>query len=198
MEVLDRFIFDSNIIVTAAPGNGATSFIQMIINSIALKKNVLYYDPSGTINREFTTKYYSNIASNVCFLSGSFHIFIDYIIDLGSNFNYIVVDPGDILSNQQESLRLLSLILSNTESKLICTSQIRIDPTTGKPYSTLERVTKINRLDFFDYSIWIRNVTESNPIYTNRYVDIYNNFRVTKNFVHRYIVQYTKEGNINE
>jgi len=83
---------------------------------------------------------------------------------------------------------------------LICTSQIRHNPNTGKPYSTMERKNKTYS-DYgeimFNNSVWIRNVTEPNNIYKMRYVDIFNIYRIGNNYSDRFLIRFdNKEGNV--
>jgi len=189
-------------IITASPDNGSTSFVQMLSGLLYNKGNtILYYNPSRTINRKFIKKFYPNVYNNVCFIVCSIEYLINYIHLIGDNFifNYMIIDPGDILITNNQ-LILLKQLLDLYKCTLICTSQIRQMPVEGgKPYSTLDRLNKKYcqyGQPLFRYSIWIRNITEKHIILYNKYLEIYNYYKDKINFIDRHIIQYSREGQI--
>jgi len=193
---------NGGIIVTAAPDNGSTSFVQMLSNIICSNNGlVLYYNPSRTINREFIKSLYPEMYKNVCFMTSSVDIFIEYIntIDSSIFYDYIIIDPGDIIAINSQ-LVLLKRLLDLYNCTMICTSQIREDLSEGgKVYSTLDRLNKKYcnyGSPVFQYSIWIRNVSEPVLITENKYIEVYNHYRDKKNFIDRNIAIYSKEGRI--
>lgn len=105
------------------------------------------------------------------------------------NVDYLVIDPADCLMGTRALPDLVSV--SKKRFKIIAASQIRQDPSQGgKVYSTLES------LNIFDYSLWIRNVTEEQEIFKSKYLDIFDSRRKGNDYISRYVAKYANEGNV--
>lgn len=183
----------NRLVVSAAPGNGVSSFTLYMVNTILEEdKAVLYYNPTADIDREFVRTYYPRAYNGTEFLTCPLTDFLEYVQYSNGFFDCVVLDPGDTTMIEPDIVPTLGL-LRKANSTLIVTSQIRQDPNKGwAPYSTIEK------LDSFDYSIWITNVTGGHPIFKQKYVDVYPTIRSGNNFVMRDVAYFTKEGNIIE
>lgn len=197
-KLIDTYLND-NVIITSAPGNGTTSLVQAIVNELCLDHSVLYYNPSKDMNRDFIRKYYNNIFDNVVFITCELDIFLEYLINTvmnGTEFDYIVIDPGDFLLTSKGVLTSIDSIINPSKSKLICTSQIRIDVNTNTTYSTIERWNSKyihSRHAIFKYSMWLLNVTAPNPMYSMKYLDVYDGIKVGNRYDNRYIIRVSKK-----
>lgn len=191
-ELVDDFIEDKNVVVTAAAGNGATSFCLYLAN-ILLRKNklIVYFDPQDNIEQSFVKKFYPRVYQNVVFVACGvqellwFLQYIDYKVD------YLIMDPADCL---MYNTGLIPMIADSISGTIVCTSQIRQDPSQGgKIYSTIEKkfMDKI-----FNYSVWIRNVTEGKGALQHKYIDIFDKTRSGNNQIARYMGTFSSEGNI--
>jgi len=190
-------IFGKNdIIVNGGVGVGKTTLTLALLNEIAQEKSILYYNPDGKVDRRLVEKYYKNVYSDVFFMVCPLKNFIEYIIENSHLFDIVVVDPGDILLLSKKLIHRLHEVMQTSRSRLICTSQLRIDPNKGgKPYSTLEEFNKTSiklNKHVFKCSIWIRNATAPNPVYKLKYVDIFDSYRVGNNYEERYIIKTMK------
>jgi hypothetical protein len=154
------------------------------------------------LNREFVKSYYNEAYRDVCFITCPIDIFIEYLSSIGTDFYFdtLIIDPGDIVIINQSMLQMLQETLILYKCNLICTSQIRQIPEEGgKPYSTLDRLNKRYckyGKPLFDFSVWIRNITEHVMFYNNKYIEVYRFFRYKNNFIERVTVKYSKEGYI--
>jgi cellulose biosynthesis protein BcsQ len=192
-------ILNKNSIITSKTNGGSTSFSLYLANELSLlNHNILYYDTSKSIESNFVQKHYINTYNNVLFFISSKEIFFNYIITMGSNiknFDYIIIDTAD--SFGKTDIVNMFNILQLYGVKLIVSSQLRIDPNTAKPYSTVEKWNKEQTHDMFDLSIWIRDVNEPNNIHNRRYIDIFNKYRTGNKYTYRYILNFNKKhGNI--
>lgn len=186
-------LLGKRIVVSSAPGGGSSSFALYMANTILENdKMVLYYNPSADIDRNFVKKYYPRVFDQAIWLVTSLELFLE-CLQLSENiFDCLIIDPGDTTMINPEIIPAIGLQKS-PESTLLVTSQIRQDPNKAwAPYSTIER------LNSFDYSLWITNVTGKHPMYIQKYVDVYQEIRSGNNFKMRDIAFYTSEGNIIE
>lgn len=190
---LVSLLIGRRVVVSSAPGNGASSFSLYMLNTILEEERlVLYYNPSRDIDREFVEKYYPRVYKHAVWLECPVDDFLEYFQFSGSEYDCIVIDPGDTTMINKQIVPQIGH-LRRRDSTFIVTSQIRQDPNKGwAPYSTIEK------LNSFDYSIWIRNATAGHPVFILKYVDIYTEIRSGSNFKLRDVAHYTKEGNIVE
>lgn len=193
-----EYIINKSSIITSNVGGGSTSLALYIINNLIQNNNILYYDTTYSINRDFLRQYYSNVFDNCIFFQGQQDTFLNFISELGGNLqniDYIVIDTADTFGKQ--TLSNLNNLTSLYNIKLIVTSQLRVNPNTGKPYSTVEEWNKQLSERIFHNSIWIRAVNEPNTITKRKYIDIYNEFRIGNKYYKRYIFNFDiKRGNI--
>jgi len=192
-EDIKLFLQKDHTIVTSAPNNGTTSCVLYFADKLSVSESVLFYNPTNTLNRTFVMDNYPVMFENTVILSCDFEHFVQYITENNSLYDFIIIDPGDILAGRVNICLLLSSILKNT--KMIITSQIRADIASGGVYSTLEKSDK-NRV--FKNSIWLRNVTEKNDFFNRKYIDIYNGARSGNNYEYRGILNFKKDGSIHE
>jgi hypothetical protein len=90
---------------------------------------------------------------------------------------------------------LLNLRMKN--KGIIATSQIRQDPTkNGSIYSPLEELNKKNNSSIFNFSVWIRNVTEEDQMFKMRYIDIFDHHKVGNQFIRRYVVRFDSKTGV--
>jgi hypothetical protein len=192
-DIARYYINNGNCIITSAPNNGATSFALFLANSILENSsNVIFYNPMGDIDRNFVKQYYPNVYKNCTYFKGPTDLFLLYLDYMQWEFDYIFIDPADCLMNgDKKTLHNLVSLSKANKFKIIVTSQIRQDPSQGgKVYSTLET------LKIFDYSIWIRNVTEQSELFKSKYVDVYGSYREGNKYIARNIAKFTDQGNI--
>jgi hypothetical protein len=193
-ELVRHYVENKNVIITSAPGNGCTSLMLFIANLLLEKKdyNVLIFDPLREIEKSFVSTYYKNVYNDCVFFYGDLETFLEFIFDNSFKFDYIIIDPADLLLVNNN---LLPDIIKITGSNVICTSQIRNDLSAGGDiYSTIER----KYLAGLDYSIWIRNVTEPYSLYKTKYLDIYKGTHIGNNFISRYVAKFRNNGSIVE
>lgn len=193
--IIDNYLND-NIIVSGSPGIGTTSFIQSLINQLCINNTVIYYNSQNSIDKNFIKNYYPNLENNVIFITGTLEIFLEYIIHLlgeDSLPDYIVIDPGDILINNSQTLKLISKLTKGIDTKLIVTSQIRLNPNNVKTYSTIERWNALSNTSLFRYSLWIRNVTSNDDLYKLKYVDVFTQTKNGNNYDERFIIKFDKK-----
>lgn len=192
-DIISDFIEGNRVILTSAPNNGCSSLALYIANVILDNdKIVIYYNPSRAIDRKFVNKYYSRVSKNAIWIESKLESFLEFLQSTGYNYDCLIIDPGDVLMVNKDLVISLGN-LKRANSSIIFTSQIRQDPNySWKPYSTIERINS------FDISIWITNVTENNSLYKTKYIDIYKEIRSGNNYIAREIAKYTEEGNIIE
>jgi len=197
MALMDNII-GKNSIITSSIGGGSTSFTLYLLDNLCECYTTLYYSTGANIDNAFIKKYYPSVYNNCIFFIATLNLFLEYITDLGNNlihFSYIIIDTADIIG--KNTLKDIKNLLDIYNIKLIVTSQLRINPNTNKPYSTVEEWNKQLSNKLFENSIWIRNVNEPNTITKRKYIDIYNFFRIGNKFYKRYILNYDKrQGNI--
>lgn len=193
-EIVTDFISGKRVILTSSTNNGCSSFALYAANTILDKSNglLLYYNPSRDVDRDFVKKYYSRVHKNAVWIESPLDSFLELLQAIDHNYDCLIIDPGDVLMVNKKLVPTLGA-LRRKESTIIFTSQIRQDPNKGwAPYSTLER------LNAFDSSIWITNVTGNNPIYRMKYIDVFQEIRSGNNYIARAAAKYTDEGNIIE
>jgi len=186
-------LLGSRIVISSAPGNGASSFALFMANTILDTDSlVIYYNPTADIDRGFVEAYYPRVFEQAIWLVSPLDAFLEYINSIEFNFDCLIIDPGDTTMVNPEIVPTIGK-LKRTKSTFICTSQLRMDPKKDwAPYSTIEK------LNAFDNSIWIRNVTGIHPVFNLKYIDVHKEIRSGSNFVMRDIAYYTNEGNIVE
>jgi len=188
-------IENKNTIITSAPGEGSTNLLYYICNELAINsKLILLFDTGNQLNREYLKKYYFGIYNFVFIFQGSYEDFMNYISNINRNlsiFDYIFIDTADILN--KDKLYNLIKLLSNYNIKLICTSQLRINPNNSKPYSTVEEWNKQFNGLLFDCSIWIRKVNEPNKFLNRKYIDIYDKYRIGNKYQYRSILNFDRK-----
>jgi hypothetical protein len=193
-ELINEFVLDNNIIITAPSGNGSTVFTLYLSNLLLHQnKSILYYNPSKDIDQEFVKKYHQDVYQNVIFHKESLSLLINFLEYINYEIDYLILDPGDAL---MVSRNVIPMIKSSLKGHIIITSQIRQDPTkNGHIYSPIEELNK--KYNLFKYSIWIRNVTEEEQLFKSRYIDIFENCRIGNQFLRRYLVRFdSKTGEI--
>lgn len=198
-ELVEEFVLKNNTIITSPAGNGSTVLTLYIIIFLLLNdKTILFYNPTGDIDKNFINKFYPLISKNVFFITGSLSLLLDFLNYINYTIDILILDPGDSLMFNKKIYPLLKTVLKNTT--IIATSQIRQDPTkSGQIYSPLEEINKSNDYSIFKYSIWIRNVSESVQLFKARYIDVFNQYRIGNQFLRRYLVRFdTKTGVIIE
>jgi len=196
-DIVDN-ILNKNTIITAAPGEGSTTLALYLTNILSETNNVLFFDTGRTIDRQYIQKHYVTMYNNCCIFQGALDQFLNYLSDVNRqlrNIDYVVIDTGDILS-KKDILNLYN-IFNSLNVKMICTSQLRVNPGTSKPYSTVEEWNKQLPNHPFDNSVWIRKVNEPNQFMNRKYIDIYDKFRIGNKFYNRSILSFDKKkGNI--
>lgn len=188
--------------VTSSPGNGTTSFLLAFAeNLIKSGVRVIYMDVSSSLSRDFVFQYYKNVFKYMIVLQNMTYLDFVSLIDECDIKDYtIIIDPGDSIMKFPNLFSPLFWMFKERNIRVICSSQIRQDPSQGgKPYSPLEK-ENLRRLRFgepiFDYSIWIRNITTANIINKSKYIDVFRYARTGNNYIDRYLVKYSEEGNI--
>ena len=194
-EFVEEFVSGNNIIITAPSGNGTTVLTLHIVNILLSKdKKIIYYNPTGDIDREFVKLVYPRVFNETFFHEQSITQLLSFLDYINYDIDYLVMDPGDSLMFNKGIYPLLNRRLKN--KGLIVTSQIRQDPTKGgQIYSPIEELNKKNNNSVFNFSVWIRNVTEGEQIFKSRYLDIFDNGKSGNNFIRRYLARFdTKTG----
>lgn len=190
-DIVRFYIENKTAIITSAPGNGASSFSLYLANILLEKGSVLYYSPDSSIDREFIKDKYTNVYNNCIFISGNIDYYLEFLDYIDYKIKHIIIDPADPMMSRKNKLILLKTYLSTKKIGLTCTSQIRMDPSKGgKVYSTIENAMP------FDYSIWIRNVSETTDLYARKYIDIFDKKRSGNNYIGRHVANFTKEGQV--
>lgn len=189
IELVNDYIKNHNIIITSSPNNGMTSVSLCIANILNAEGNsILYYNPTRDIDRSFIKKHYNNVYKDTVLCHLPQNLFLEFCIDPTIHFDYIIIDPADPLVIYGS---IIPNLIKLTKSNIICTSQIRLDPSNAwKPYSTIEKRFS----NFFDYSIWIRNVSENDLVYKTKYIDVFNKNRIGNQYISRYIAKMSKNG----
>jgi hypothetical protein len=192
-EIVSDYILKGNTLITAPTGNGSTALTLYLTNLIMVKNDlkILYYNSTADINSDFINPLNTQLYSDILFHQGSLQTLIRFLEYIKFAIDILVLDPGDTLMVDKKILPLISKLF---KGKILATSQIRQDPTkNGHVYSPLEQ------MDIFDYSIWIRNVTEGEQLFKSRYLDVFLNPRHGNNYIRRYIAKFnTKTGSIME
>lgn len=193
-EIVEDYIEKGNTIITAKPGGGATVFSLYLCN-ILLKqdKTILYYNPTAEIDVYYVKKYFPRVYRDVFFIRSPLNSFLHLINEMDYDMDYLVIDPGDCLMVNPKIVSAIADIVKRKDTKFICTSQIRVDPTLGgQVYSTIEKLNKRHSGSIFENSMWIRDVTETNTIYTSRYIDVFDKYRVGNRYKSRYLAKFSK------
>lgn len=192
-DIVSDHINGKRVVISSATNNGCSSLALYIANTILDDdRMVVYYNPGRDIDREFVGKYYSRVLKHAIWVESPLDAFLEFLQGIGYNYDCLIVDPADVLMINKELISSLGN-LRRAGTSIIFTSQLRQDPKIGwAPYSTIERVNS------FDTSIWITNVTGGHPLYKLKYVDIFKEIRSGNNFVAREIAKFTDEGNIIE
>jgi len=191
-DIIIDYIEKYNCVVTSSPGNGTSSLILFLTNLLTeSESNIIFYNPDRSIDRTFVKRFYPNVFNKVMIIESPVEIFIEFLSYIDYKVDRLIIDPADVLLGSSKILQGLMPILKANKIKVLCSSQIRTDVANGgKTYSTLEKT------GLFDYSIWIRNVSESNGIFIKKYVDVWKHKRNGNNFASRYIAKFGKEGNV--
>ncbi len=198
MKEFMKYIVNKNSIITANPGGGSTSLALLLTNMLSKYYSVLFFDTGHMIDRSYIERHYNDMYNNCFIMQSSLDYFIDYLSEMNrhlSNLDYIVIDTADILDKKK--IQFLFDIFDVCNVNVICTSQLRVNMGTGKPYSTVEEWNKQLASKPFDNSIWIRKVNEPNTFLNRKYIDIHNHFRRGNDFITRKIMNFDKkQGNI--
>lgn len=191
-ELVEGYIDKHDVILTSAAGEGTTVLALYLAMILSERKLVVYFNPSKDIDRKYVEKYLPNAYRNILFIQSNVATLLEFLVEIDYDFDHIILDPGDILASTK-ALPSLKRISKIKKSNIICTSQIRLDPETGwKPYSTIERLNQRKGNTLFDYSIWIRKVTEDNPFFTIKYIDVFKGIRKGNQYISRYLVRFDK------
>lgn len=195
------YIKNKNAIITASPDVGSTTTSLAIAEKLVAEgRGILYFNPACSLNREFIETFYPNVFSNVTFLLGPLPALVYYLDSNASNIDNLIIDPGDSLVAQEFVYRQLLSLSSVLKFNILTTSQIRTNPSeNGKAYSTIERLnekTLIPSGSYFQYSIWLRKVTEVSLYYNRCYADVFDCYREGNHYLQRYILTYGIEGNL--
>jgi len=198
MSDLMGYVLNKNTIISAAPGEGSTTLALYLTNILSTSSNVLFFDTGNTLDKQYIKTHYNDMYNHCFIIQGSYDNFLNYLSDLNrqlSNLDYIIIDTGDIIT--KPNLLNLYNIFDACDINIICTSQLRVNPGTGKPYSTVEEWNKQLTKKPFDNSIWIRKVNEPNTFLNRKYIDIYKEFRIGNHYIDRSIFSFDrKKGNI--
>lgn len=192
-DIVSDYILEKRVIITSSTNNGASSLSLFTANTILNEdKVVVYFNPSGDIDREFVKRYYPRVFKDAIWIRSPLDSFLEFLQYINFSFDCLIIDPGDVLMINKRLIKQIGS-LKKRNSTFICTSQIRQDPNKGwAPYSTVERVGE------FDHSIWITNVTGTHILFKQKYIDIHKDIRSGNNFIAREIAKFTEEGNIIE
>lgn len=189
--LIDEYIEENDVIISAASGEGATTLALHLAMLLSKDKLVIYHNSTGDIDRNYVKEYYPLAYKNIIFTCCEISILVELLIELDFEFDYLVIDPADPLLRYKDTIRGIKRVCNAHDSHLICTSQLRLDPKIGwQPYSTVEELNK--KMNIFDYSIWMRKVTEDNPFYISKYIDVYKKARHGNKYISRYIVKFDK------
>lgn len=193
-EVID-YINKGNTIITGPSGNGITSLTLAICNRLLNEnKLILYYNSTGEIDKIFLKQYYPRTYNNLFFLNCSISNLLMFLEYIDFSCDYLIADPADSLMVNKDIIPKLIKLCSE---KVLFTSQIRMNPNTKQLYSPIEEVNKVYAGNLFKYSIWLRNVTQPSLIYKERYLDIYDKYRIGNQYLKRFIIKFNiKNGNI--
>jgi hypothetical protein len=197
-EIVSDFIVKGNTIITGPTGNGITSLTLHLMNCLLKDDiNILYYNSTQEIQKDFVKKFYPRVYSDVLFYQGDLYTLTNYLEFINYDIDYLIIDPGDSIMVNKKLIPLLVSIF-HEKKKLIVTSQIRQDPTQGgQVYSPIEKLNNTYNGTLFKYSLWIRDVTQETNIFKERYVDIFDKIRVGNKYIRRYIAKFNeREGNI--
>jgi hypothetical protein len=190
-ELVEEFVFGNKIIITAPTGHGSTVLTLHIVSILLEKDNkIIYYNSTGDIDSNYIKPVYPSIYKDVFFHKESLGLLTNFLDYINYDIDSLILDPGDSLMSNKKIYPLLNTVL-NPKVSLIATSQIRQDPTKGgQIYSPLEELNKSYNSSIFQYSIWIRDVTESVHLFKARYIDVYKNYRTGNKFIRRYLVRF--------
>ena len=192
-EIVTDYLQKGNTIITSPTGNGCTTLALYLANLILSRNDskILYYNSTGDISSEYLSILKSENYKDIFFHQGSLSTLIGFLEHCNYSFDYLILDPGDTLLIDKQ---ILPLLISLFKGRILATSQIRNNLSEGgQVYSSLEK------LKLFDFSIWIRDVTEGELLFKSRYLDIFDKIRSGNKFVRRYVIRFdTKTGNIME
>lgn len=189
-EMIEVYVENKNVCITSASGEGSSS-VALYISMILSKNNtVMYYNSSHDIDRDYVKRFYPLSYKNVLFVQCDLSTFLELLEVIDYDIDYLVIDPADHLASTKV-LPKLKQTLKNRKCNIIATSQLRLDPKKAwKPYSTMEELNKKSGNTIFDYSIWIRKATESNVVFTSKYIDVFKHRRIGNRFENRYTVRF--------
>jgi len=192
MNISTKYLTNKRVIVTSAPGSGSTSYSLYLSDNLVNDNFLIYYDLSGSIDREFVKKHYNNFYNKGIFVTGNLKNLFKLIVEVEEVLDVLIVDSADIMMVDKNAINNLLQLSKVRKFTLLCTSQIRQDPTKNI-YSTIER------LDYnFDYSIWIRNVTEKEGLLVSKYIDVFDEKRIGNKYIERFICYFSKTGAVIE
>lgn len=192
-ELVEGYVAEHDVMLTAAAGEGSTALALYLAMVLSEDKFVIYFNPSKDIDRNYVKQYFPRVYKNVLFVQSDLNTLLEFLTEIDYDFDHIILDPGDTLMVAKKALTSLKRICNLKKSHMICTSQIRLDPNMGwKPYSTVEKANQRSGNTIFDYSIWMRKVTEDNPFFTSKYIDVFKGIRRGNQYVSRYLVRFDK------
>jgi hypothetical protein len=190
-EMVQGYVSNHNVILTAAAGEGVTTLALYLADVLSNDRLVIYFNPSGDIDRHYVKRYYPRVYKSVLFIQAGLDSLLEFLDSIDYEFDHLIMDPGDMLMTNKTALRSLKGICGINNARMVCTSQIRLDPNTGwQPYSTIESFNKKNGNTVFKYSIWMRKATEDNPFFIAKYIDVFKGVRHGNRFLSRYLVRF--------
>lgn len=192
-EFVEGYVYDNDVILTASAGEGITALALYLAMILSEEKFVIYFNPSRDINREYVKKFYPRVYQQVLFIQSDIGTFLEFLDEIDYDFEHLILDPGDAFMLTKNTLASIKRICKIKKIHLIVSSQIRLDPKRKwQPYSTIERENKKSGNTLFDYSIWMRRVSEDNPFLTTKYIDVFKGSRRGNQYVSRYLVRFDK------
>jgi hypothetical protein len=193
IELVDNYVRKHDVILTSASGEGCTVLALYMSMVLSDNKIVIYFNPLGDIDREYVQKYYPRTFKDVLFIISDVKSLIEFLNEIDYEFDYLIIDPGDVLMVDKTTISNLKKICRIKGSHMIFTSQIRLDPKIGwNPVSTIESLKSVDTI--FDYSIWMRRATEDNPFFISKYIDVFKGVRIGNRYIGRYLVRFNREG----
>jgi hypothetical protein len=179
--------------IVAAPGGGTTSLTLYLANIILREeKTIIFFNPTGEIDRNFVRRYYRRVFDNTVFIVSDVENFISFLFDEARlHWDWVFIDSCDVLKHFDP--KLIEKIISYSkmqQASLVCTSQIRVVPSTKHVYSTVEQPG-------LNYFIWIRDGFKSTGI-AEKYLDVFDKKRQGNNFIARYVFRLTPGGQVLE
>lgn len=192
-DLVKGYVNKFDVMLTSAAGEGTTTLALYIAMILSEDKLVIYFNPSGDIDRNYVKRFYPRVYKNVLFIQSDLNTLLEFLNEIDYDFDHIILDPGDALVLAKKAIPSLKRICAIKKSHMIFTSQIRLDPKfSWQPYSTMERVNSKSGNTIFDYSIWVRRVSEDNTFFTSKYIDVFKGVRKGNQYVSRYLVKFDK------